>query len=191
MLMSPARGARYETITHWVNDRGWKKGAELGIFDGRTHLYLLANCPGLELIGVDVWDLPGFREGPSKSGEKCFCDWCNETRAARRAETVAQMRKRVIRETAIYKGRSVILQMTTAEAAGQVEDASLDFVFVDGDHSTEGVSADVTNWRPKLKVGGMMIGHDWNLRSVREGVAQHFESQQIVLGQDHLWFAPC
>lgn len=44
------------------------------------------------------------------------------------------------------------------------QDASLDAVFVDGDHSYEGAAADIRNFWPKLKPGGFMLVQD----SVRE-----------------------
>jgi hypothetical protein len=37
----------------------------------------------------------------------------------------------------------------------------LDFVFVDGDHSYEGVKIDLEKYVPKIKAGGLLIGHDW------------------------------
>jgi predicted O-methyltransferase YrrM len=41
------------------------------------------------------------------------------------------------------------------------ENESLDFIFVDGDHSWEGVKNDIVLWWPKLKPGGVMAGHDY------------------------------
>ena len=40
-------------------------------------------------------------------------------------------------------------------------DESLDFVFVDGDHSYDGVTRDIKAYWPKLKVGAVMAGHDY------------------------------
>lgn len=36
----------------------------------------------------------------------------------------------------------------------------IDFIFLDGDHSYEGVSADFTNYRPLLSAGGCIAFHD-------------------------------
>jgi len=36
----------------------------------------------------------------------------------------------------------------------------IDFMFIDGDHSYEGVKADIDAWFPKLKSGGIIILHD-------------------------------
>lgn len=38
---------------------------------------------------------------------------------------------------------------------------SLDFVFIDGDHSYRGVRQDILNFRPKVKPGGILAGHDY------------------------------
>lgn len=173
-----------------ASTNAWTRGAEVGLFDGRTHLHLLERCPGLHMIGVDVWDaFPSFREGPTKSGEKCRCRWCEETRAARRAETPAQMRQRVIRQTAKYGARSVIYVEPSAAAAARVDDHSLDFVFIDGDHSVEGVTADLTAWLPKVREGGSIIGHDYNMQSVRIAVQSFFPERMISTGSDHLWMS--
>ena len=37
-----------------------------------------------------------------------------------------------------------------------------DLVFLDGDHSLEGVAADIEAWWPKVKPGGWLGGHDWS-----------------------------
>ncbi len=36
----------------------------------------------------------------------------------------------------------------------------LDLLFVDGDHSYEGSSADLQRWSPLLRIGGHLIAHD-------------------------------
>jgi len=41
-----------------------------------------------------------------------------------------------------------------------IEAGSIDLVFVDGDHSYEGVSRDVAHWVPALRRGGILLLHD-------------------------------
>ncbi len=186
--------ARYETIADWANRFGWTKGAELGVLDGRTFLYLLAQCPQIDMIGVDVWDMPGFTEGPTRSRERCFCGYCSATRAlriGRKAVTMAQMRTNVLLESAIYGARAVIIQERTTDAAAHVPDRSLDFVFVDGDHSTEGVLDDIDHWLPKIRLGGRLIGHDWNMQSVRDAVLMPFPLAEVRATDDHVWWVQC
>jgi predicted O-methyltransferase YrrM len=53
------------------------------------------------------------------------------------------------------------LRATSLEAAELFEDASLDFVFIDAAHDFENVRADIQAWRPKVKPGGVLAGHDY------------------------------
>lgn len=48
----------------------------------------------------------------------------------------------------------------SVEVASKFPSASLDMLFVDGDHSLEGCYADLVAWYPKLKPTGRILGHD-------------------------------
>lgn len=64
------------------------------------------------------------------------------------------------------------IRKRSVEAAADYEDASLDFVFIDADHSAEAVEADVRAWLPKVKPGGVLAGHDADYDSVRAGLSR-------------------
>lgn len=53
------------------------------------------------------------------------------------------------------------VRCASVEAAKRYEDRSLDFVFLDADHRYESVKADILAWRPKVKPGGYIGGHDF------------------------------
>lgn len=54
------------------------------------------------------------------------------------------------------------IQRESVEAArGYLKD-SLDFVFIDGCHTFDEVSADITAWSPKIKKGGIIAGDDFD-----------------------------
>lgn len=55
----------------------------------------------------------------------------------------------------------------SAEAARKFDDNSLDFVYIDGDHSYVGVTVDLHEWYPKVKPGGILAGDDY-IRSDRD-----------------------
>ncbi len=55
------------------------------------------------------------------------------------------------------------------------EDLSLDFVFIDADHSYEIAKKDITEWYPKVKIGGTIAGHDYyNSYDVQKAVNEIF-----------------
>jgi len=66
-----------------------------------------------------------------------------------------------LEDTEPYKDRRRIMRKKSVEAAFEIKDESLDYAFIDGDHSYEGVKRDITLWWPKVKKGGWIGGHDW------------------------------
>lgn len=54
--------------------------------------------------------------------------------------------------------------------AATYADASLDFVYLDDNHETAHVRAELDAWWPKLKPGGVLAGHDFDWPSVQKAV---------------------
>lgn len=54
------------------------------------------------------------------------------------------------------------MQQPSPDAADRFDDLSLDFVWIDADHSEDAFRADVVAWLPKLKTGGYIGGHDYD-----------------------------
>lgn len=46
-------------------------------------------------------------------------------------------------------------------AAVQFEDKSVDFLFIDADHTYDSVVKDINTWLPKMKEGSIISGHDY------------------------------
>lgn len=142
---------REQWLRAMVINNGWRRGAELGVWKGRTFLFLLDECPTLTLIGVDLWE-----PQPDNPGPENYADWQH-----------AEFERKVRAEAKRFGDRAVIIKDLTVNAAEQVEDESLDFIFIDADHSEEAVRADITAWSPKVKPEGWIFGHDINWPTVK------------------------
>lgn len=159
--------------SHWiaslVKQHGWTLGAELGVCNGDTFLHLLKTCPNLTMIGVDAW-----RAQPDNDGPETYenCDHADREGKVRRGASE-------------YGNRAIIIKDWTLNAADRFEDGSLDFVFIDADHSTKAVRADIKAWSPKVKDTGWILGHDIHWPTVRV-VADELLSGYVI-GPDNAW----
>ena len=83
-----------------------------------------------------------------------------------------------------------VKRMRSVEAAKTEEDGSLDLVFIDGDHKYECVKEDIEAWWPKLKQGGVMLGHDYSvgLPGVIQAVDERFgKPEELSEGYYPIW----
>jgi len=67
-------------------------------------------------------------------------------------------------------------------AAKTYADGSLDFVFLDNDHSTGHVLRELEEWYPKIKPGGILAGHDINWPSVEKAVTPWSDMRGLSFG---------
>jgi predicted O-methyltransferase YrrM len=67
------------------------------------------------------------------------------------------------------------LVASSSQVAPMFADRSIDMLFIDGDHSYEGVTDDLRRYIPKMKQEGLIFMHDWQLGSVRQAV-DNFDS---------------
>jgi len=76
------------------------------------------------------------------------------------------------------------------ETSDIFHDESVAAIFIDGDHSHEGVRKDLHNWYPKIKSGGIISGHDyiWGGIGVKPIVDTFSESKATLFpGKSDVW----
>lgn len=86
-----------------------------------------------------------------------------------------------------FPDRVTIHRMKTVDAAALVPDGSLDFVFIDADHTYEGCKADILAWAPKVRNGGAITGHDYHWPPVARVVNELLPNH--LVHDDHVWIA--
>ena len=57
--------------------------------------------------------------------------------------------------------RIEFVHAASVDAAKRFADKSVDFVFIDADHSAKAVYEDLQAWVPKVRPGGVLAGHDY------------------------------
>lgn len=160
-------------------------GCEVGVHRAQNASVLLQQRPQLQMHLVDMWKVT---EEYKLSGDALS----KRSQAARQLDM-----QRASGAVAFANGRAMMRRGESAFVAQQFSDGSLDFVFIDADHSYAGCLADICAWLPKVRRGGWIGGHDyghrlergglWGVkRAVNEIAEQH--GWHVETGQDLTWF---
>lgn len=156
-------------IADILNQNGFTSFVEIGVKEGETLDYIakMTNVP--LIVGVDPFRPDGI--------------WDEGTHEVHRV---------IARAVAFRHCDRIILAETTSVQAA--ENASLSrfppfgMIYIDGDHSYEAVRADIEAWRPLLKPGGILAGHDISKASVRQAVDEAFGHGWRYAGVDITWY---
>ena len=72
------------------------------------------------------------------------------------------------------------------------EGKMFDFVWIDGHHEKFQVDKDIKNAKAVTKVGGLILGHDYeNCPGVKAGVQEAFQSNTVrLLKESQIWYVP-
>ena len=137
--ISPVRCPRFKRkgLASIFNAVGFTKGAEIGVRQGVFSEGLCKGIPGLDLLCVDLWGAYYHFDGSN-----------GELHYEQATERLAPYNARLVKATSIG-------------GAVDVEDESLDFVYIDADHRFDWVMEDIITWSRKVRPGGIVSGHDY------------------------------
>lgn len=149
-------------------------GVEVGVCNGVTSELFAQQIPNItKLYAVDNYP--------------AFVDW-DGTRVTedRQAETMRRCQERLAK----YPNVEFVYK-SSVEFGETLFDESIDFVFVDGDHSYEATLKDLQTYWPKVKTGGVFAGHDINLVSVTKALEEFFRDSpdtKIYNVENNAWY---
>lgn len=126
----------------------WKDivGAEIGVYDGSHAWSLLLKLPMKKLYLIDPY-LPYSGNPPERHRSRVWL-----LRAKRRAGIIANSK---------FPGKCQFIYKKSNVAVKQFEDNYLDFVYIDANHSYKSVREDIRIWHEKVRIGGIIGGHDY------------------------------
>jgi hypothetical protein len=119
---------------------------EVGVWKGEFAKYVLEECKHIErYYMIDPWGtLPDWNK-PYNVETKLF----------------DEVYKEAMSVTAFASDRVVVLRGRTKEVIDKIPDESLDFAYIDGDHTLRGITIDLIKLLPKMKEGGLIAGDDF------------------------------
>lgn len=134
------------------------RGCELGTFKGDFAEIIIGVCEPKELILVDVWP-PQVNSGDVNGNNVELLDG-------------SKLRHHVF-DRFKHQPEVTPVHSMTVDALNNIPDNSLDYVYIDADHRYEGVLEDITLSYQKVKNGGYIMGHDYEMNPAKTD--NHYE----------------
>jgi len=123
-------------------------GAEIGVYRGAfSERILETGVAHLHLI--DCWQ---FQPGEYEKDPSNVNQGAQDTNHR-------EVQQKFSKE--IMQGRVMIHRKFSSDAANDFEPGSLDWVYIDADHTYQGCFQDLIRWSAKVKRGGFIMGHDY------------------------------
>jgi hypothetical protein len=145
--LSEAAPGRAELWTRFVAEAQARRVAEIGVYRGQFAEKLLDACPAIDrYYMIDPW--------------RHLDDW---NKPANKSDDVFErLFQESMKRTSEHEAKRVVLRGTTTEMIDEIPDRSLDFAYVDGDHTLRGITVDLIRVFPKLRDGGWIGGDDFS-----------------------------
>jgi hypothetical protein len=123
------------------------EGVELGVNSGEFSRIILNHWQGSKLHLIDAWE---------KQDNLVYNDLCNHASQDHYTYCYQQTHNKFHNNP-----RVKIHKKYSEEAVKMFQDESLDFVYLDANHSFTETYKDIENWSKKVKQGGLISGHDF------------------------------
>jgi len=129
-------------IPKLFKELGFKKGVEVGVYEGHfSEILGYENTEG-QVFSVDPWqtyaDYPDYKD-----------------------QEALDMRYQRARRRLLRYPNITIIKKFSLEASKIFEDYSLDYVYIDANHTFQSTWNDIIIWSKKVKEGGIISGHDY------------------------------
>ena len=149
----------YDAVVQWAEPGS--TFVEVGCWLGKSTVYLASriqeSCKSITLFAVDT-----FEGSPDEEPMLAVVRQNNGS--------VLSVFQQNLQDAGVIQLVRPIVS-TSLEASSRFVDNSLSFVFIDACHAYDAVRQDILSWLPKVKLGGVLAGHDiWTYGSVAQAV---------------------
>jgi len=139
---------------------------EIGSYAGESTILLHDNFKNSKIFAVDIWE-----------NDYDDRDWISNSSNMIFVENSFELLTKDINEI-------IKIKLSSKHFSTLVADNSIDFIYIDGDHSYEGVNSDILNWKSKVKKGGFIGGHDYNdfnKDTIKKSISENFPSYDVIV----------
>jgi hypothetical protein len=182
----------YEDIPGWFDYEDLYAGVVGAARDGATFVELgtyMAKSAAFMMLKIresgksirfDSYDI--YCMAPGAEDEKAMIDHHGSLEQAARA---------CFKDCTGLDSERFLHNKDSALAAELYDDGTVDFCFIDADHSEAAVKSDIAAWLPKIRAGGVIAGHDFDFPEVRSAVQSFFGMEQLrIVGRCWLVVVP-
>ena len=163
----------------WRHRRVWKPFlekyniqsiCEVGVFESQNFRRFLEGNPQI-IVGVDAW----IADGNPGHNDSSFTQ--------ERLDQQCDLFKSLMMKNSNIR----LYRQFTDEAAKNFPDEYFDLIYIDADHSYEGVKKDLEAWWPKVKKGRFFTGDDYShqhapVNGLKFGVIQAVDEFAVKMG---------
>jgi len=144
------KNEQYRTWEPYMTKYNCQTICEIGVRQGFNFSYLIAHYPQ-KAVAIDCW----IEDGVAGRNDSCYDQ--NELE-----RQYTRFQKSVVDKPFVQ-----IVRKYSFDAVKDFPDEYFDFIFIDADHTYPGISRDIVDWYPKVKKGGVLLGHDYADRRTR------------------------
>lgn len=150
----------YKYFSIIIREKNLRTGAEIGVAFG-GHSEAILNQTNVEILyGIDNYEHRVDYEYPMNLPQDDFNDLYEKTN----------------QRLSAFGDRFKLIRADSEIAANQIQ-GKLDFIYIDADHSYNGVWNDLCSWYSKVRVGGIIGGHDYmhpDFPGVKQAIDEFF-----------------
>lgn len=145
-------------LCNFIENTNQKSIIEIGSYTGESTIIFASYFS--KVLAVDPW-MNGYDSNDPAS-----------------SSNMSMVEEKFNHRTAAYDN-IIKNKMLSHEFANIIPNNSIEVVYIDGDHTYDGVTKDINTWLPKIVKGGYICGHDY-YSSVKKAVNNIFNTTPKV-----------
>jgi hypothetical protein len=149
---------------------------EVGVLQATNLVELAKSCPNVsKFIGVDNYE--------------SYTDPLHGNYTVYKNASLLNLAKAKDKiQSSPYRDKIELIVEDSHTACDKFADESLDIVFLDKSFTYEIYRQDILDWLPKVKIGGVLSGHEWNTQQAAKSVKETLYKYDILNINEEVWY---